>query len=59
MATALVIIDVQNAILRGLGTASRQPIIDAALDQTIARLEVVQRSARNAGAPVVVVQHAT
>ncbi len=57
MATALVIIDVQNAILRGLGTPSRQPIIDAALDQTIGRLQAVQRLARNAGAPVVVVQH--
>lgn len=29
MTTALVIIDVQNAILRGLGSAGRQPAIDA------------------------------
>jgi len=57
MATALVIIDVQNAILRGLGSAARQPAIDAALDATIARLQRVQRAARAAGAPVLVVQH--
>jgi nicotinamidase-related amidase len=57
MATALVIIDVQNAILRGLGAVNRQPVIDAALDETIRRLQAAQRSARNAGATVVVVQH--
>lgn len=57
MATALVIIDVQNAILRGLGTASRQPTIDAALDQTIGHLQAVQCLARNGGAPVIIVQH--
>lgn len=57
MATALVIIDVQNAILRGLGAADRQPIIDAALDETVRRLQAAQRAARDAGATVVVVQH--
>ncbi len=57
MTTALVIIDVQNAILRGLGSAGRQPAIDAALDATVARLQRAQRAARAAGVPVVVVQH--
>jgi len=57
MTTALVIIDVQNAILGGLATAERQPVIDAALDETVARLAALQAQARLAGVPVILVQH--
>jgi len=57
MSTALLIIDVQNAIVAGLGTPERQPAIDAALNQTIGRLQVVQARARTAHIPVFMVQH--
>lgn len=57
MTTALLIIDVQNAILAGAGTAARQPVLDKALDEAVARLQAVQQRARKAGTPVVVVQH--
>lgn len=57
MTTALVIIDVQNAILRGLGSSDRQPDIDAAFEATVGRIGMVQRKARAAGVPVVIVQH--
>jgi nicotinamidase-related amidase len=57
MTTALIIIDVQNAILTGLGTPERQPVIDAALDGVVARLAEVKARARTAGAPVILVQH--
>ncbi|BAI72633.1 isochorismatase hydrolase [Azospirillum sp. B510] len=53
----LVIIDVQNAILAGCGTAERQPEIDRALDATVARLAAVKQRARDAGIPVILVQH--
>ncbi|WP_374654491.1 cysteine hydrolase family protein [Dongia sp.] len=57
MTTALLIIDVQKAILNGAGTAARQPILDRALDEVVARLQAIQQRARKAGVPVVVVQH--
>jgi nicotinamidase-related amidase len=57
MSKALLIIDVQNAILSGKGTPERQPHIDAALDETVARLRGLQQEARLAGVPVVLVQH--
>jgi nicotinamidase-related amidase len=57
MTIALVIIDVQDAILQGLGTPDRQPHIDAALETTIERLQLVQHKARAAGAPIIIVQH--
>jgi nicotinamidase-related amidase len=57
MTTALLIIDVQNAILEGKGTSERQPAIDAALKETIGRLQSVQARARAAHIPVVLVQH--
>ncbi len=57
MTTALIIIDLQNAILRGLGTSERQPAIDAALDAMTARVAEVQTKARKAGIPIVAVQH--
>lgn len=57
MTKALLIIDVQNAILSGKGTPERQPQVDAALDETVARLASLQERARQAGVPVVLVQH--
>lgn len=57
MRSALLIIDVQQAILRGLGTPERQPVLDAALDGVAARLQSLQANARAAGCPVVIVQH--
>ncbi len=57
MTKALLIIDVQNAILAGKGRPERQPHMDAALDETAARLHMLQERARAAGAPVVLVQH--
>ena len=57
MTAALVIIDVQNAILQGKGVPARQPVIEAALDETVRRLEALQVKARAAGVPVIVVQH--
>ena len=53
MTKALLIIDLQNAILSGKGTADRQPHIDAALGETVARLRALKESARAAGVPVV------
>ncbi len=57
MTTALLIIDVQNAILSGKGTPERQPILDAALDSTVSRLQSLRADAHSAGIPVVLVQH--
>ncbi|MDC9808941.1 cysteine hydrolase family protein [Rhizobium binxianense] len=57
MTKALLIIDVQNAILSGKATPERQPHVDAALDETVARLATLQEKARRTGAPVVLVQH--
>ena len=57
MTKALLIIDVQNAIVAGTGSPERQPIIEAALDHTVARLSALQQEARRSGVPVVVVQH--
>jgi nicotinamidase-related amidase len=57
MSIALLIIDVQNAILRGKGTSDRQPVIDRALDETVARLADLQRTARAKGVPIILVQH--
>lgn len=54
---ALLIIDVQNAILTGKAARDRQPLVDVALDETVARLRSLQDAARQAGAPVILVQH--
>ena len=54
MTTALMIIDVQNAILRGRGSSARQPAIDAALDAIVGRLANLQRAART---PIIMIQH--
>lgn len=57
MTTALLIIDVQNAIVQGAAAPERQKQIDTALDSMVARLRSVQQRARAAGVPVVIVQH--
>ncbi len=57
MATALLIIDVQQAIVSGLAAPERQPALDAALNDVVARLRYLQAQARAAQAPVVMVQH--
>jgi nicotinamidase-related amidase len=57
MPSALLIIDVQKAILRGKGTKARQPAIDAALDRMVNRLAELQRKARAHNVPVILVQH--
>ncbi len=57
MTKALIIIDVQNAIVAGKGTPERQPSIDAALDETVARLAALRERAWRSGIPVILVQH--
>ena len=57
MKTALLVIDVQNDIVAGMGTPERQPAIDRALDEIVMRLRGLQEKARQAGIPVVMVQH--
>lgn len=57
MTSALLIIDVQNGVLREPVGPARQAIVDAAFDAMVGRLQRLQRAARGAGAPVIVVQH--
>jgi len=57
MTTALLIIDVQKAILAGAGAPDRMPVLDKALDEVVVRLQAAQERARAAGVPVIVVQH--
>lgn len=57
MTTALVIIDLQKDILKGLGSPQRQPVLDSAVDAVVARMASLQRLARETNVPVVVVQH--
>ncbi|OWO91916.1 cysteine hydrolase [Rhizobium esperanzae] len=57
MTKAFLIIDVQIAILSGKATPERQPEVDSALDETVARLALLKEKARQAGVPVVLVQH--
>ncbi|WP_131117100.1 cysteine hydrolase family protein [Lichenihabitans psoromatis] len=57
MTTALLIIDVQNAILAGLANGPRQAVIDDRLDEVAARLGRLKRDAEAAGIPVILVQH--
>lgn len=54
--TAVLVIDVQNAVLRGRGGA-RQAEADRALDALAGRIAKLIAEARRAGAPVVWVQH--
>ena len=57
MTKALLVIDVQQAILSGLASPERQPAIDARLADVAARLGDRKRQAEAAGAPVGLVQH--
>ncbi|MDE1995575.1 MAG: isochorismatase family protein [Rhizobiaceae bacterium] len=57
MSSALLLIDLQNAVLTGLGTPARQPVTDAALEGVIARLSALKHTARAAGIPAFIVQH--
>ncbi|WP_374375405.1 cysteine hydrolase family protein [Dongia sp.] len=57
MTTALLIIDVQKAIIEGAGKDGRQAVLDKALDDVAARLGRLQEKARATGVPVIVVQH--
>ncbi|WP_298091128.1 cysteine hydrolase family protein [uncultured Sphingomonas sp.] len=57
MTTALLIIDMQQAILAGLADPARPPAIDAQLNEVADRLGELKRKAEAAGMPVVLVQH--
>ena len=57
MSTALVIIDVQNAILQGKAEGARQAVLEAALDGVVGRLAGLQIEARQADVPVILIQH--
>lgn len=57
MTTALLLIDVQNAVLEGMGSNDRLPLIQAAYDATANRLSQLLVTARTAGMPVVMIQH--
>ncbi|UAK25592.1 cysteine hydrolase [Sphingomonas nostoxanthinifaciens] len=57
MTTALLIIDMQQAILAGLADLDRQPDIDAKFSEVAGRLGELKRKAEAAGLPVVLVQH--
>jgi nicotinamidase-related amidase len=57
MTSALLIIDVQNAILEGEAPPERRQVMDLALNKTVARLGTLQDKARARGVPVIVVQH--
>lgn len=57
MTKALLIIDVQQAIISGLASPERQPVVDARLDAVAVRLGDLKRQAEGAGAPVLLVQH--
>lgn len=57
MTTALLIIDLQRAILTGLAHADRQSSIDARLDAVAARLGRMKHAAEASGIPVILVQH--
>src|SRR5579871_2301961 len=57
MNRALLLIDVQNAVLSGLGALNRRPAIAAALDTRVGRLSRLKARAIAQGAPVILVQH--
>ena len=57
MTTALLLIDIQNAIVAGKASPARQPAVDGALEAMIKRVGKVLYKARAAGVPVIVIQH--
>ncbi|MCM2448477.1 isochorismatase family protein [Rahnella sp. CG8] len=58
MKTALILIDVQRDVLRGVGIPARQPLIDHYFELTMQRLRQVKDRASAAGIPVILIQHA-
>ena len=57
MATALIVIDVQNAVLDNSASPVRQPSVDKAQTEMVLRLQKVLSQARANGTPVFFVQH--
>ncbi|WP_088343156.1 MULTISPECIES: cysteine hydrolase family protein [Rhodomicrobium] len=57
MATALIIVDVQNGVLDYSGSRERQPLIVKAQTEMVLRLKKVLSRARGTGVPVIFVQH--
>ncbi|MBB6486404.1 cysteine hydrolase family protein [Rhizobium lusitanum] len=57
MSSALLLIDLQNSILTGLGAPARQPAIDAALEVVVTKLATLKHRARATGVPAFIVQH--
>lgn len=56
--TALLLIDTQNDVLRGVGLPERQAIIEASFQDAIERLSKIKQQANASAIPVVIVQHA-
>lgn len=57
MATALLIIDMQNHILHGLATPGRQALHEQSLNAVTHRLAALRQLAYADGAPVILIQH--
>ncbi len=57
MSKALLLIDVQNAVLEGMGAKERVPAIQDAYDAMTRRLAAVLAKARSEAVPVIIVQH--
>ena len=57
MATALIVIDVQNAVLDHSASPARQPLVDEAQTEMVLRLQSVLSRARAHGTPVFFVQY--
>ncbi len=57
MSAALLIIDVQKAVLHGTFGEARRDAVMGAFDAVVARLAGLRDRARDAGIPVIVVQH--
>lgn len=56
--TALLLIDTQNDVLKGVGLPERQAIIEANFQEAIERLSQVKQQANALDIPVIIVQHA-
>ena len=57
MSTALIVIDVQNAVLDYSASPDRQPLVDKAQTEMVLRLQKILSRARASGTPVFFVQH--
>ncbi len=56
--TALLLIDVQNNVLRGVGSPNKMAETGKLFDATIQRLALVKQQALSAGIPVIIIKHA-